>query len=281
VAQDRDRNDATARATGGAPEKPTRAIRPLSAPPSTPTLEATDPGLASALLALTAMPTAANHRRVADAYRRLGVLDTAFDHLDQALALDRRDAAAYDGRARIWRDWGFPNLGLADAHRALYFAPASPQAYNTLGTLLELLGQRAEARRAFEHAVTLDAAAAYALNNLCHLLHVDGAQAQAADACRAALLADPAMAVAHNNLGLVLASQGDFVAASREFAAAAPDAASFNLGVAYFAAGRFADAADAFDSAAATASSPRRARIHARQSRALADRQSLSADGTP
>ena len=73
-----------------------------------PTLETRDSGLAKALLLVAMQDTAANHRAVSAAYRDAGVLDYAFRHLQRAVALNRCDAAAYDGMARLWRAWGRP-----------------------------------------------------------------------------------------------------------------------------------------------------------------------------
>src|SRR4051794_8349200 len=69
-------------------------------------VETWDPRLAAALRDLDREPTAAHHRRVAEEYRRLQILDMAYDHLSAAARIDPKDAAAYEGRARIWRDWG-------------------------------------------------------------------------------------------------------------------------------------------------------------------------------
>jgi tetratricopeptide (TPR) repeat protein len=138
------------------------------------TIEARDAKLAAALLTLRLRPSAAQHRAAADEYRRVGILDTAFDHLTAAIRLNPKDAAAYDARARIWRDWGVPRLGMGDAARAVYYAPRSAAAHNTLGTLLVASGQRGEARRQFLKALTLDPTAAFARENLERLdqLHV-------------------------------------------------------------------------------------------------------------
>lgn len=134
------------------------------------TIESIDSGLAAALLQLAAVPTAEHHRAVADEYRRLKILDAAFDHLSAATRLDPRDAAAYDARARIWRDWGAPHLGLADSTRAVYYAPRSATAHNTRGTLLAAAGMKAEAAHEFEVALEIDPSASFARTNLCQLV---------------------------------------------------------------------------------------------------------------
>ncbi len=134
------------------------------------TAETQDPALAAALLRLAVIPTPEQHRAVADEYRRLGILDTAFDHLSAATRLDPRDAAAYDARARIWRDWGFPELGMGDSARAVFYAPRSAAAHNTRGTLLAAAGLTEEAQREFETALALDPNASFARANLCRLV---------------------------------------------------------------------------------------------------------------
>jgi tetratricopeptide (TPR) repeat protein len=133
------------------------------------TIEGTDPALSAALLVLRLAPTAAAHRAVAAEYRRLRIDDTAFDHLRAATRLDPSDAAAYDGLARIWRDWGYAALGLPDAARAVFYAPGSAAAHNTRGTLLAAIGDRAGAKRDFERALALDPTVTYAATNLCRL----------------------------------------------------------------------------------------------------------------
>jgi tetratricopeptide (TPR) repeat protein len=134
------------------------------------TVEAQDPALAAALLRLALVPTPAHHRAVADEYRRLRILDAAFDHLSAATRLNPRDAAAYDARARIWRDWGFPQLGMGDSARAVFYAPRSAAAHNTRGTLLAAAGLKEEALREFEAALALDPDASFARVNWCRLV---------------------------------------------------------------------------------------------------------------
>ncbi len=114
------------------------------------TLEASTPGLQRALLLLAIAPITQHYLDVAAAYRQAGVWDKAFDFLTEGLRHDPADASLHDTLARAWRDWGFPDRGLTAAHRAVYHAPRSAEARNTLGTVLWALGQRADARQAFE-----------------------------------------------------------------------------------------------------------------------------------
>jgi Flp pilus assembly protein TadD len=168
--------------------------------------EKADSALRAALDELARGKTAARHIAVAGAYRRLGIRDLAFDHFTAAIALDPESGAAYDGLARLWRDWGWPGEGLADAHRAVYYRPRSAIAHNTLGTVLQALGQLVEARKAYLTAAALDPGAAWALNNLCSVDLALGRPAAAAAACRKALGLDPALLAARRNLVLAEAA---------------------------------------------------------------------------
>ena len=142
------------------------SIRTLPPRSNVQTIEAADPRLAAALLKLAFVQTAENHRAVADEYMRLGILDKADEFLSAAVEIDPHDAAAWDRKARIWRDWGWPKLALPHAIRAVHFAPSSHEARNTLGTVLQALGRHGEARAEYEQALRLDAA----LNNVCQNL---------------------------------------------------------------------------------------------------------------
>jgi Tfp pilus assembly protein PilF len=138
-------------------------------PPALPTIESMHADLRRALQRLRAQPSPRAHVRVAQEYARHGVRDLAIDHFDTALRQNSRLAAAYDGRARIWRDWNMPGFAIGDAYRAASLAPRSPEAQNTLGTVLMQLGQCRGAKVAFERALFLQPGALYAAKNLTRL----------------------------------------------------------------------------------------------------------------
>jgi Flp pilus assembly protein TadD len=216
------------------------------------TLESRDPELTAAIAAAKAFPSPRHYVDVAAIYHRHHVLDKAYDYNRMALSLSPHDGDAYEGLARVWRDWKAPQLGIGDAYRAVAFEPMSPSAQNTLGTVLQALGDRAAARRAYKRAALLDPKADYAFNNLCYLSYVEGKTQQAIAECQSALRLNPAMIAAHNNLGLVHAAAGRADLARNEFAlAAGPVATSYNMGMAYLAQQRFKDAAREFDAAKA------------------------------
>ena len=154
------------------------AIRPVAGRTTAQELERIDPELMAALQAVRNAGSPAGHRRLAAAYLERGILDAAYDQFTAALDADARDAVSYEGRARVWRDWGFGGRALADAHRAVFFAPASPSALNTLGTIFEALDLLPEARRSYERARELDPDAAYAAANLTRLRQRAGGNPQ-------------------------------------------------------------------------------------------------------
>jgi len=154
------------------------------------------PALGAALARHAAAPTVRNEVELAHVYRDAGILDQAYDHYGAATRLNPRETAAWDGLARIWRDWGYPGLGLGDAHRAVWADPSSPVARNTLGTILQSLGKTREAGDQFARAAALDPGAAYAHYNLAAVCAVQRQYIAAAEAFERAAALDPSLEIA-------------------------------------------------------------------------------------
>jgi tetratricopeptide (TPR) repeat protein len=212
-------------------------------------LEATDRSLMTALAELARDPSAQSHRRVAQEYVRLHVLDLAHEHFTEAVLLNPTDATSYDALARIWRDWGVPQLGLGDAYRAVHYAPDSAEAANTLGTLLQSVRQMDAARHWYMRALMLEPRAWYAVNNLCYL-DVLTRQHTAVTMCQQAVAASGEQATARNNLALAYAASGDLVGAKQWFRRANdPATANYNYGIVLMALRKYAPAAMAFEAA--------------------------------
>ncbi|HJR59038.1 MAG TPA: tetratricopeptide repeat protein [Vicinamibacterales bacterium] len=261
-------------------------IRHLSARPakaSVPaSIEQQDPQLAAALLRLSLSPTGESHRAAGERYRALGIADAAYRHFSRAVAIDGRDAAAHDGLARVWRDWGFPELALGDAHRAVFYAPASAAAQNTMGTVFQALGQHDQARKAYERASRLEPGAVYALSNLCYLAFLHGDFDRAVSTCRSALAVDPAFMAARNNLALAHAAAGRLDLARTEFMDAGDEAVGlFNIGIVHMAARDYVRAAKAFDAASRANPSMGIARERATQARQLGRAATRETSGDP
>jgi Flp pilus assembly protein TadD len=233
--------------------------------------ESIDPQLTAALAVAAAHPSPAAYRAVAYEYRRLEVADKAHEYLDKAAALAPRDSTTYDFRARMWRDGGLTDRALADAHRAVYYAPSSAAAHNTLGTVLQALGRHGEARKEYERAVALDPSAAYALNNLCYTWMLQHQPAKAVAACKAAIQLEPGLRSARNNLGLAYAAAGNMEAARAAFEAAGDRAAAeYNVGIVQLARHHYADAVTAFATAQQIRPNWRIAAARTRQAQTLA-----------
>jgi tetratricopeptide (TPR) repeat protein len=251
-------------------------VRHLSARPARqgtfgPTVENSDRQLAAALLFETIQPTAESHRRVAQEYRRLGLLDSAYKRLNRAVQKEPRNAAIHEDLARVWRDWGLPDQGLGAAYRAVHLDRGSASAQNTLGTILDALGRFQEARRLYERAIELDPTAAWAFNNLCYSEFRAGHLREARARCGEAVRLEPRMAAAHNNLALTYAAAGDLERAFEEFRAAGDTAtAQYNLGVVHLAERDYASAAIAFEEAIKSRSTYAAAKAQAHTARVRA-----------
>ena len=145
------------------------ARRAAAAPAQLRSIEGTDVALRNALAALGQRESAAAHVAVAQQYWRLHVYDAVYDHYSDAIRLEPRNVTAWDGRARVWRQWHMTEPALSDAHRARYFGPERPDVLNTLGTILEQAGQCGAARDAYASALKLDPSATWAKDNLVRL----------------------------------------------------------------------------------------------------------------
>lgn len=255
------------------------AARPAAQPSKTlaATLESQDTRLAASLLAVAVAPRAETYRHLAREYRRLGVLDKAHEHFSNAVAADPADAASYDALARIWRDWGAAPLGLADAYRAVHHAPQSAAAANTLGTLLQAIGQLDDAKQWYARAVALDPGAWYAMNNLCYVA-VLMREPAAVNTCNAAVAAAPGVKakVAQNNLALAHVAAGDRAGAKAWFRRAGePATASYNYGIAMMATQSYREATAAFEEALRADPQFTMAAMRARQARLAARAEDL------
>jgi tetratricopeptide (TPR) repeat protein len=239
-------------------------------------LESHDARLGDALLRLSVGRTPEHLTRVGDQYARVGVLDTAMDYYTDSLNKDPRYVPALDGAARIWREWGEFGPALGSAYRATHFAPASPEAWNTLGTVLQAIGHTASAEAAYRKAAALGAA--YASSNLCYLAFLQAQADEALAHCTVAVGSDSRLVAARNNLALVYAASGDNGAAFDAFAAAGNEAAAhFNIGIVLLAERHYDEAVLAFEAAYRAEPDFEQAHVRARQARlrALAAKETM------
>ena len=153
-------------ATDAAPTAATAPPGPVR-PPAAATLEDTAPGLRARLTMLSIAPSPAAYLEAAAIYRGYGVTDRAFDLVTEGLTHFPRDGRLHAAAAAAWRDWGFPERGLRDAHLGVRYAPGSPDAQTALATVLWALDDRDAAFAAFTEAARLAPGAAYARENWC------------------------------------------------------------------------------------------------------------------
>jgi tetratricopeptide (TPR) repeat protein len=236
-------------------------------PSAATTVEASDPVLGEALLRLAVQRNVVQLVDAAHRYYQLGIRDRAIELYSEAIERDSRVASAYDGRARVLRDWGLHEQALGDAHRATYFAPGSAEAWNTVGTIFQALNRIPEARAAFIKA-TLSGPAPFAWSNLCYLSFVGGQVAEASVECGMAIEQDPDHRYARNNLALIHAALGDLNKASELFQAAGGEAARhYNIGIVLLAMRNYSAAARAFEAASRVEPTMTRAHSRARDAR--------------
>jgi Flp pilus assembly protein TadD len=153
------------RASRDAVAKRSTAPKPQSAP----TIERLDPALRETLASLEQQASAKAHVAVGQQYWRLRVYDAAYDHFSDALRLEPKNVAAWEGRARVWRDWHLPGPALSDVYKARFYGPDRPEVLNTLGTILEQAGQCRAAQATYASALKLDPTADWAKANLARL----------------------------------------------------------------------------------------------------------------
>jgi tetratricopeptide (TPR) repeat protein len=266
---------AVVHAAGQRPADPGKEVATQRAEgPKADNVETTDAVLAEALGRLRASHSAASLAAVGHRYAELGLRDTAFRYFSESVAVDPSYAPAYDGEARLWRDAGYLDRALGSAHRATYFAPRSPEAWNTFGTIVQELGRHDDAANAFRRALALDSTATYAKTNLCYLALLGGRTDTAAAECQSVLALDGGFVPARNNLALAYAAAGNSALAFETFAANG-DAASahYNMGIIYLAQRDFARALHSFEAAYGADPTFDRAHERARQVRRLIQKQ--------
>ena len=104
-----------------------------------------------------------NNRGIA--YRNLGKYAEAIADYDQAIALDPQDAVAYSNRGIAYRNLGKYAEAIADYTQAIALDPKNAGAYNNRGIAYRNLGKYAEAIADYDQAIALDPKNAAAYDN--------------------------------------------------------------------------------------------------------------------
>jgi tetratricopeptide (TPR) repeat protein len=92
--------------------------------------------------------------------------------------------------------------------RVVSINPDVPQYYNTLGLVLEALGELDLAVKTYARALSIKGDYPQACNNLAIVLHKTGRHVEAAEKCRRALTLDPNFGNAHCTMGFILQHEG-------------------------------------------------------------------------
>ena len=211
-------------------------------------LEEQDTAVSSLLKLSLKEPEKANsHYRLAKLYHHLQVYDKAYSSYQKALQLKPKYPAYYEAMGRLWRDWENPYLGIRNLKKALQLNPQSVDAWNSLGTIHDLLREFPRAQFAYFRALAINSTADFVHNNLCYS-YLQSRQIKSAMLhCQAALRINPDLKIAHNNLGIALSLMGNFKQAMVHFQTATDrSAAHNNLGVMLLKAQRYRKAMEQF-----------------------------------
>jgi predicted O-linked N-acetylglucosamine transferase (SPINDLY family) len=175
--------------------------------------------------------------RHADALHLLGVIQlqqeraqAALDLLQQAVAIDGRQATFHNNLASALRALGRADKAIASYRRALAIRPDYPRALVNLGQMLDDQGQGAEAMRHLRRALALAPQDVDAMWRLATVLSGQGAPDEAADLYERALTITPASVEMLENLAKIRAAQErtpDLIAVLRRLIALRPDFADY------------------------------------------------------
>jgi tetratricopeptide (TPR) repeat protein len=156
----------------------------------------------------------ANDAQHADSLHLLGMIelqrghhDVAVQMIDQAIAINPKEAAYHSNLGTILQAQGKLNEAIACFERALALKPDWAEVHSNLGNVLENQGRLEEAAACQEQALSLKPECAEVCSNLGNIRHAQGKVDDAVACYRRALALKPDYVDAHNNLGTALLSQ--------------------------------------------------------------------------
>ncbi len=155
---------------------------------------------------------------------KAGRYDEARTELEQARALDSRNADAWRGLAEIHEAAGRPDQAEADYRRAIALRPTDRSLHDLLGTLYFHGGRVKKAEAEYRRSVELAPDGVYGLRNLAGVLIADGRLPEAAELLRRAIRLQPSPTL-YGNLGTIYFYQGLYpeAAAAYQQALALPE----------------------------------------------------------
>jgi ParB family chromosome partitioning protein len=152
-------------------------------------------------------------------YWRKGAMDTAVEHLNEALGIatkiddPRLQAACFNAIAIVQTDLGLVDDAIGSYQKTIALAPDQTFTWNNLGNLYEKLGRCEEAIQAFMKALGQTPSDALSWNGLGNVYLKQHRNAEAIVAYNKSIELAPDLAYPWNGLGNAYASQGDFEAA--------------------------------------------------------------------
>jgi tetratricopeptide (TPR) repeat protein len=196
-------------------------------------VEEHDPTLASLIEKEKSDPTnAENHFQIASIYHRYRIFDVAYSEYQKAIERDAGNPVFYEGLGRLWRDSGAPQLGISVLEKALQLKSDLVEAWNSLGTIYDEVGNFAQAQHCYLKALESDPSLDFVHNNLCFSYLQIGEVEKAIYHGEKAVELNPGFAAAHNNLGFAYGMADDLTRALHQFSLAGDAAeAQNNLGV--------------------------------------------------
>ena len=211
------------------------AIRTKTDIINTDVLEERNSEVASLLLKIKDDPAKAeNHFALASIYHRYRIFDKAYAEYQRAIRLDSSKPSYFESWGRLWRDWGAPRFGINDLQKALQLRANFLEAWNSLGTIYDELGDFLQAQQCYIRATELNPQLGFIHNNLCFSYLQVGDLGKAIFHGEKAIELEPRLKIAHNNLGLAYGMADNLNRAIQEFKLASDEAGSHNnLGVVF------------------------------------------------
>ena len=158
---------------------------------------------------------AENRAFLGGSYVEVGRFGEAIPHLEAAVRLDERSAAAHGDLGTALMSQGRHEEALVHLQRATALAPRDENMQFNLGNGLKAAGRRAEAAAAYTRALAMNPDFADAHVNLGDLLFTGGRTRDALPHFERAVTLRPNSAVIHTNFSSVLAASGRYPEALR------------------------------------------------------------------
>jgi tetratricopeptide (TPR) repeat protein len=190
---------------------------------------------------------AQHHYELAGVYHRMELFDEARIEYEKALAAEPENPVYNESMGRLWRDWGKSESGIPYLEKALELRPSYVEAWNSLGTVHDELGNFSQARECYLKALEINFDLDFVHNNLCfHYVQAGDLQSAICHGEKAVLL-NPSLTQARNNLGVAYGLSGEFGRAIEQFKIVGDEAEAHNkLGVLLLKAKRNAEALEEF-----------------------------------